>query len=510
VRKTRSRKSKSRENDTLNASNSLSVPGLNHVSDSRLEGLALDRSVLGSSQLSGCKGDFCTFDLSFVANDNNPLITTYQKETNASAEFRRSLMTDASSMMDEESSSVGKLSIAGRERRLATSRPVPASKTIPFRIIIQARQEMPLVNRLLRKIKKGEINESPQNRRQTEMLMYVTEDTYSDLAISGKLPSHYYQDVPCCETCFKVYKLITDARTAAIAFLERKKDATKVSKSRGSANELEQSTDSVFLDKSFVDLESSVISEKQESLSVAVKAIECLSKLDVAEIRTLSKPPAAVTVVMEAVIALLTGKVMSVQETRRLLGGGEAFLLMLREFRLENITDARLKMVEPYVDNPLFRPENVQPVSFCASKFCAWVLGVVQAARWQRGMGHTRTDFIKGSSSSLIRSTSPVSKKLQITSQSQIEYSSSVEDLTFVQKLEKKKAKKQLRETNSFSSAEEASFSIGGKYSRGDKVNPPVAGFSELNKKLHPSPANFISRASLDLVVSILFYFIFP
>jgi hypothetical protein len=109
------------------------------------------------------------------------------------------------------------------------------------------------------------------------------------------------------------------------------------------------------------------------------QAIESISKLDVAEIRTMVKPPAAVEVVLEAVMALLTGRATTFQDARRVLGGGgEAFLLMLRQFRLEDVTDARLRQVEPYVNNPVFRPENVQPVSACAAKFCAWVLGVVQ------------------------------------------------------------------------------------------------------------------------------------
>ena len=29
----------------------------------------------------------------------------------------------------------------------------------------------------------------------------------------------------------------------------------------------------------------------------------------------------------------------------------------------------------------------MQPISICASKFCSWVLGVVDAARWQRKIG---------------------------------------------------------------------------------------------------------------------------
>ena len=93
----------------------------------------------------------------------------------------------------------------------------------------------------------------------------------------------------------------------------------------------------------------------------------------------MAKPPPAVEVVLEAVMCLLLGKVLTYQETRKLLSG-ETFLLMLREFRLDSVTDARLRMVEPYVDNPVFRPENVMGVSFCASKFCGWVLGVVEVS----------------------------------------------------------------------------------------------------------------------------------
>ena len=49
-------------------------------------------------------------------------------------------------------------------------------------------------------------------------------------------------------------------------------------------------------------------------------------------------PPAAVEVVLEAVMVLLTGKMMTFQDTRRLLNGGEAFLLMLQQFRVEDVT----------------------------------------------------------------------------------------------------------------------------------------------------------------------------
>jgi len=59
--------------------------------------------------------------------------------------------------------------------------------------------------------------------------------------------------------------------------------------------------------------------------------------MDVAEIRSMSKPPAAVEVVMEAVMILLTGRTVPAKDMHRLLSGGEAFLLMLREFDIEQV-----------------------------------------------------------------------------------------------------------------------------------------------------------------------------
>lgn len=51
---------------------------------------------------------------------------------------------------------------------------------------------------------------------------------------------------------------------------------------------------------------------------------------------------------------------MTFQDTRRLLNGGEAFLLMLQQFRIDDVTDARLALAEAYADNPVFRPKNVE------------------------------------------------------------------------------------------------------------------------------------------------------
>jgi pimeloyl-ACP methyl ester carboxylesterase len=482
----------------------------------------LNTAIFGSSQLDGCPGDFCNFDMNFL--ENKDLLMSGGSSANGNDDFLRNDLSDfrrrlllGSVSGEEESEDHNSLHALGAFKEnppsqqhhhhrgtgtsTTTSGTSAMSKKIPYRIIIQTRQEMPLVNRLLRRIRRGDDGRSASlsSQQRKQLNLYVTEDNYNDLAISSKLPSHYYQDVNCCEICFKIYKIITDSRSLAIKMIEKKKDKRRLGAAATQQQQQQQvsSHDEMNLRQS-VDLTSTSIDsfrtqvfspiprtrnggsggsdrgygdsgigngndsgsrqmartkeedhhedennlQKNNSLRAALQAIESLTKIDIAEIKTMSKPPAAVEVVMEAVLLTLTGKTFTFQECRRLLTGGESFLLMLREFQLEDLTETRLRLIEPYVDNAVFRPENVQPVSSCAAKFCAWVLGVVQAARWQRGVGHKRSDYLQVVQPSTATTTAVTMNRRQKRTTT-VTSAATNDDLTFVQKLERKKAKKQ-------------------------------------------------------------------
>jgi hypothetical protein len=75
-----------------------------------------------------------------------------------------------------------------------------------------------------------------------------------------------------------------------------------------------------------------------------------------------------------------------------------------------------------------------QPVSLCAAKFCAWVLGVVQAAKWQRGTGHRRTDPI-------LSNTGPQIRPQTWTGQRKDNKDLEEKDMPFHKKLAREKAK---------------------------------------------------------------------
>lgn len=370
--------------------------------------------VFGSSQLNGCPGDFCSFDISYIEDTALGGAGFTTNRSDFRKELRKRFETDKDiGARRTDSDGVALLSEQLKGDRVS-SRKRPndlhsssmsdlvklSRRLISLNAIVQARAEMPIVKNLLMRHKIG------------EQADYYAQDSYSDVASGAKLPSKYYEKVECCEACYKVYQLVETAREKSIRKLKSAK--------RKSVQPVLQT--GMAMPASIVPLIAGTEDASKlanSSLLSAIHAIQDLNKLDVAEIRSMTRPPAAVIVVLEAVTAVLTGRIHTFQETRRLLGNGDVFLQSLRDFQIGSIDSVRLRLVQPYVDNPIFRPEHVVEVSKCASKFCAWVLGTVQAARWMLGEGHPRTDLIPA-----------------------VPLEPAERSLTFVEKLEKRRMKK--------------------------------------------------------------------
>jgi pimeloyl-ACP methyl ester carboxylesterase len=398
-------------------------------------------AIFGTTQISGCQGDFCSLDIRKVENRDIDLGSTMSK-TSKLSEFRQNLMRG------DEFDVGDKLPLSpGGSIATDTSNSQKTPFSIPYRTVIQTRQEMPFVKLALERHRRGEEGD------------YVSVEYYDDLATSGKLPSVFYKDVPCCENCYKVYNIIEEARAKALAkIVARKSSPSKKTRTvagtagtrgtTGSSSSFTAPAPTNAISLGTKKPADTVLHPREsesgadESLKTVVRLIDGLTKMDIAEIRTMTKPPAAVEIVLEAVMVLLTGKVMPYLEIRKLMGSGESFLLMLRDFRLSEVSEERLQLIEPYVDNPVFRPENVMPVSLCASKFCGWVIGVVQAARWQRGKSHKRIDLIAEPPSAASIKSKILDKPSLLDSNSVSSLlTSSTDNLTFVQKLERRKAK---------------------------------------------------------------------
>ncbi|KAG2448089.1 hypothetical protein HYH02_007114 [Chlamydomonas schloesseri] len=112
------------------------------------------------------------------------------------------------------------------------------------------------------------------------------------------------------------------------------------------------------------------LDEALPALNAAMAALKALDKNDIVEIKSFSKPPAAVQTTMEAV-CVLKGEKADWDTAKRLLGDSN-FMRSLEEFDKDNIPDANIKKLQKYVEDPTYTPDLVAKVSKAARSLCMW------------------------------------------------------------------------------------------------------------------------------------------
>ncbi|EFJ52606.1 dynein heavy chain 7 [Volvox carteri f. nagariensis] len=112
------------------------------------------------------------------------------------------------------------------------------------------------------------------------------------------------------------------------------------------------------------------LDEAMPALNAALAALKALDKNDIVEIKSFPKPPQAVQMTMEAV-CILKGEKPDWDTAKRLLGDG-GFMRSLEEFDKDNISDATIKKLQKYLENPDYTPDLVAKVSKAARSLCMW------------------------------------------------------------------------------------------------------------------------------------------
>ncbi|XP_043512192.1 dynein axonemal heavy chain 2 [Frieseomelitta varia] len=120
----------------------------------------------------------------------------------------------------------------------------------------------------------------------------------------------------------------------------------------------------------------------EPALNEAMKALDALSKKDIAEIRSFTHPPPRVEMVMEAVMILKTSEPTWAESKRQLADVN--FLNTLRDFDKDNISDRTLRQIGKYTSHPEFEPEKVGMVSVAAKSLCIWVIAMEQYGKLYR------------------------------------------------------------------------------------------------------------------------------
>lgn len=320
----------------------------------------------------------------------------------------------------------------GRGPRVARHSDLSSERLdIPYKAVVQARQERPLVEAFLRRYARGEDG---------EYHLYLDGGEGDEpYLVGGKYPGVYYRPVRVCSNCHLVYTLVDEARARALRKARRSRggggrtqhpatrradlnqsacdakgdeglptaDRRRTSTGKGdgvgegrSTNKPTKAGDAeLVLSASDDGYEYSLLAV---SLAEARQAIDVISQGDISELRSFVRPPAAVAHVASIAMSLLerksnikatTASSVSWAVARTAMGRGD-FISRLRELDPRTVTPQQMSAVIPALERSSLDPAVVRPLSNAAGNLCLWILGVIQANRWLTGSGHARTNTV--------------------------------------------------------------------------------------------------------------------
>ncbi|XP_029978186.1 dynein axonemal heavy chain 9 [Sphaeramia orbicularis] len=161
-------------------------------------------------------------------------------------------------------------------------------------------------------------------------------------------------------------------------------ETEKVSKEKAVADEEEQKVAAIAVVVSGKqrDCEED-LAKAEPALLAAQDALNTLNKNNLTELKSFGSPVAAVTNVTAAVMTLMApgGKVpkdRSWKAAKVMMAKVDTFLDSLINFNKENIPEACLKAIQPYLQDKEFQPELVAAKSNAAAGLCSWVLNIVK------------------------------------------------------------------------------------------------------------------------------------
>lgn len=302
---------------------------------------------------------------------------------------------------------------------------------LPYKAVVQARQERPLVEAFLRRYARGEDGEY---------------HTYLDggrgdepYLVGGKYPGVYYRSVKVCSNCHMVYTLVDEARSRALRNARRVEGAggsidggrrraatvlgldqsaceergagrtstpERLPAANGEGMNGERNADDP-LGRKVIGLTLPGPSDDHEhsllavSLAEARRAMDAISQGDISELRSLARPPAAVEHVTSIALSLLQGcnssrapaaAISWVAARAAMCHAG--FHSSLRTLDPRAVTRRQIGAVMPALGRSNLDPEVVRPLCNAAGNLCLWVLGVIQAHQWLTGNGHSRTNTV--------------------------------------------------------------------------------------------------------------------
>ena len=104
-------------------------------------------------------------------------------------------------------------------------------------------------------------------------------------------------------------------------------------------------------------------------LEDALEVMKCMEKREITELKSLVKPPALVSLIMEAVSVLFGVTDISWSSSQKLLGNRQFFETILN-YDKDNISPATIKKLQPYIKHPDFNVVKASSVSKASAGLC--------------------------------------------------------------------------------------------------------------------------------------------
>jgi dynein heavy chain len=184
--------------------------------------------------------------------------------------------------------------------------------------------------------------------------------------------------------------------THTMAKVEEKKNATdalleQMGKQRGEA-EAQQEVAEVEAKKASEASAAAEVIEKQASgelaeakpaMDAAASAVDCLSKASLTELRSLPKPPAGVDKVTACCLMMIENEFRNHKwdRAKKMMAKVDAFLIKLKEYKAENMSEQLVSKLEAIVNDPSFTYEIMLKKSSAAANLCSWVINTFRYNR---------------------------------------------------------------------------------------------------------------------------------
>ncbi|KAL0245903.1 hypothetical protein GEMRC1_007120 [Eukaryota sp. GEM-RC1] len=146
------------------------------------------------------------------------------------------------------------------------------------------------------------------------------------------------------------------------------------------------------------------------ALDAAAEALDCISRQDLQEIKSMPSPPPVVFTVMECVALLMNNKDTSWKGVKAMMG--TSFLSDLQTIDKDNLGESNVRKVLKYYKTVGFNEEDISKISFAAGKLFVWVNGMVNYHKIFKDV-EPRRNAVAAAEQSLIEA----SQELEVTKQ---------------------------------------------------------------------------------------------